>query len=274
MESQLDIHIARIAHVTLVMHLEAVLRGEIPPGQELPSPTRCELGLWLAQREEEVVQRDLHHHALVRHHDAFHRTADRVVARLQATPLSGMAEEVAQLQFLSREIVFLLTAIELEYLNEQHRSEWLAHPLKSLIRRLFEGEHLVLSGEEDILDISHARLLHLRWLNDLFMAFRHHGHHTPPDTEESCSLGVWIQNVGLTKLKHVREMAILDAVHQQFHALAIQTVKRLHRRQDALADQSYADMQTTSREILYLLSVIESKLLEHAAIRQTRHFLR
>ncbi|MEO5354022.1 MAG: CZB domain-containing protein [Magnetococcus sp. XQGC-1] len=276
MESQLDINVARIAHITLAMQLEAMIRGEISPHQHIPTLTHCDLGLWLARREAVSVQHDTYH-TLVHHHEQFHQTANHIVAHLTEAIGSAstpkVAGEMAQMQFLSREIVFLLTSMELAHLDAQQRSEWLAHPLKSLARRLFAEEEPLLSGEGDILDVSHARLLHLRWLEGMFHAFRSHHRHIVLNTEESCLLGEWIRKVGLPKWGHLGEMTALDEAHQWFHTQGENIIKYLKTRQNAQADQAYAMMQTDSREILYLLSLLESRLLDDASIRHTKHFI-
>ncbi|MEO5362214.1 MAG: CZB domain-containing protein [Magnetococcus sp. DMHC-8] len=282
MTPQLDITFARLAHVMLEAQLETALQGKGPTGPgafALPARHRCELGLWLGQHEppHALVERDAYLQ-LVMAHDQFHDKAERVIHHLTVTPPtlppSRLAEEMAQFRLLSRDMVFLLTSLELAYLNEQHRSAWLAHPLKNLLHRLFDDHPAMSSGETEILDISHARLAHVRWQENLCKSFRHRGRHFPMDAEENCVLGNWVRNVGLPGHADLAEMTMLDQAHQQFHAQADKTVQCLQRRQDRRAEQAYAEMLTASREIVYLLSIIESKLLDAASIHRTPNLIR
>ncbi len=275
----LDISMARMAHITLEMALEAMARGERTPEPDaLPDQTLCELGIWLAQSEREAPTRYDTRYSLMIAHEQFHDQAKRVVTHLAAGHAPGsphpLADEMAHMRLLSRDIVFLLTSVELEYLHEQHRNEWLAHPLKSLLHRLFDNQHLVLSGEENILDVSHARLAHLRWLQEMFKSFRNRGRHILLDSAESCPLGVWIQNVGLPKYARIAEMTLLNNAHQRFHTQADKSIKWLRKRQDIQAEQAYTEMQTASREILYGLSLIEITLLDEISLRRTQNRIR
>ncbi|MBF0400961.1 MAG: CZB domain-containing protein [Magnetococcales bacterium] len=283
MTFHLDIAVARLAHLDLEMRLESMIKARDaidPISLSLPAAELCELGVWLTQNLEQGVGQHDSRYQLVAVHERFHRKAERLMASLADSHTAFSSQrwdnDLEEIRRLSREIIFLLTSIELEYLNEQHRSDWLAHPLQGLLSRLFNDHrpHIVLSGEEDILDVSHARLVHLRWLESMFKAFRNRGRHLLLDSGESCALGLWIQQVGLPRHGDLEAMTALDLAHQRFHTQADATIRHLQKRRDLQAEESYGEVQVVSREILYLLSFIESKLLDSSSIRRTRSLVR
>lgn len=289
MGSQLDINIARIAHLDLESALERVEQGGALPwhgGHPFPSYDACDLGLWLSRQRQtrhNLEQRDVLYQ-LVPIHEQFHQVAQKLLSDVrrateQEVPKAGVLQQAwledrEQMRSLSREIVFLLTSMELTFLDEQHKKGWQAHPLKHFMHRLFEGGSLAPEGDEGILDVSHARLVHLRWAENMLKAFRNRGRKVLLESADTCALGVWIHGVGLGKYAHVREMLALDRAHEAFHARAEDTIRALKRRQDQQAEHAYAAMQSFSREITFLLSNIENTLLDEASIRRTESFIR
>lgn len=277
MGSDLDVAVARMAHLSLEMQLESMIthrntQGETPC--HIPPANLCALGLWLADNQQSP-QSDTQNQ-LFSVHERFHRKAERLVAYLAdagtTLPPQRWVSEMEEIRLLSQEIIFLLTAIELAYLDAQRRHTWMAHPLKELYHRLFDDQQIVLSGEEAVLDVGYARLEHLRWLDALFKSFRNRGRHTWLDSEEQCALGCWIQQVGLSQWADLADMAPLDRAHQQFHTQAARTIQSLQRGRALQAEEAYVAVQAATRELLYLLTRLEMQASHSPSIRSTHAF--
>lgn len=168
MGTQLNINIARIAHLSLESILESMGPGDDVhsywhEGHPFPSSDVCELGLWLKQRQAAMLVSSARYDALyklVPVHEQFHQTAQKILKQLSG-PASAVQQETLaadkeQMRTLSHEIIFLLTSAELAFLDAQwHKRAWFSHPLQSLSQRLFEEKFLPLSGDDGLLlDVS------------------------------------------------------------------------------------------------------------------------
>ncbi|MBF0284432.1 MAG: CZB domain-containing protein [Magnetococcales bacterium] len=272
-QAGLDIGIARIVHLNWELQLERMVSGGHDP-VALEDHETCELGRWIHSTGvrahgdlDELPQ-------LIEAHRRFHQAAQYIVLT-KGIPLLdakvGQALEIVR--SLSREILFLLTAIELRVLENEHQRQSLAHPLRRLIQAIFEGPFHALPGDDDILNVSQARLIHLRWAQDLTKAFRHRGRDVTLESAEKCAMGVWLRATGLTRHGQIEEVAQLDALHQAFHDKAEQTLRALRGKRDELAERHFGETRELSRKVIYLLSVIEFKLLESSAIQRSSSFL-
>ena len=282
MTSALDINIARLAHLNLESTLESMRHTEQPEisqqGLLLPSPKTCELGQWLSSRRLQSSAWDDTFYQLIPIHAQFHQTAENMTANLELPAnerlQSTLRADKIRLRSLSREIVYLLTSAELQFMNGHNKHVRVAHPLKSLLRRFMGRYYRLLAWNEDLLDVSHERLVHLQWSKKMLQAFRNRGRDSTLDSVNSCSLGNWIYTVGLQRHKEIEEITTLNHLHHAFHDRAKETIRALRRRQDNRAEQAYTAMQEHSHDIIYLLSIIESKLLSEASIHRTESFVR
>jgi hypothetical protein len=111
-----------------------------------------------------------------------------------------------------------------------------------------------------ILDITHARLLHLKWASQLSRLFRNFGKGVALQSHAECDVGVWIRTTGLRRYGHIDEIRQLDAIHVRFHDAANQTISHLQQKQFGKAQEHYEIVNTLSREIIYLLTIIEYRL--------------
>lgn len=111
-----------------------------------------------------------------------------------------------------------------------------------------------------ILDITHARLLHLKWASQLSRLFRNFGKGVILQSHEDCDVGVWIRTTGLQRYAHIDEIQQLDAVHLRFHEAASRTMSHLQQKQFGKAQKDYEAVNALSREIIYLLTIIEYRL--------------
>ncbi|CAK0765600.1 Chemoreceptor zinc-binding domain-containing protein conserved in MTBa [uncultured Gammaproteobacteria bacterium] len=111
-----------------------------------------------------------------------------------------------------------------------------------------------------MLDITHARLVHLKWASQLSRLFRNFGKDVALQTHEECAVGVWISRVGLHKYAHIEEIGQLNDCHAKFHEAASRTISCLQQKQFHQAQEAYGIVNTLSRDIVYLLTVIEYHL--------------
>ncbi|MEO5377219.1 MAG: CZB domain-containing protein [Magnetococcus sp. DMHC-6] len=275
---RLDLGMARNLHLAWEMDLEALTRGE-KSSETLPY-TRihqqwedCELGLWL--HETGVRQYEAHDaiHQLVQVHKQFHQKADALLTQVLAGHHPGAwKNKFDEVRSLSREIVFLLTAVEFGALEKQRpirRELTQLNPLQNLIKRLFEGPSRAVEQDQVCLDVSYARLMHMRWSQDLIKSFRHWGQDAHLDSAEICALGVWIHAVGFKKFSEISEIKMLDKVHKNFHEKAEKTIRELQKKHADDAQRAYNETLELSQEVIYLLSLIEYKLLNLNACTPT-----
>ncbi|MBF0152526.1 MAG: CZB domain-containing protein [Magnetococcales bacterium] len=272
MQTRLDLAIARNVHLNWELKLENLDQtgqGDIA----LQSHEDCELGLWLHTIGMEKYGSDNTIHELIRTHKRFHKSAEAVVANL-TSPQGGAKLAMADVRTMSREIILLLTHMELNAL-EKSRSVPAAthHPLRNLLRRLFDGPQFATPDDHKVLEISHARLQHLRWTLAMPEAFRHWGDDAVLEPAETCALGVWIHAVGMRRHRDVPAIALLDQMHKSFHDKATATMLALRKRNGPMADHAYRDMLDLSRETIYLLAMLEFQLLDTDSIAKTRSIL-
>jgi len=111
-----------------------------------------------------------------------------------------------------------------------------------------------------MLDITHARLIHMKWASQLSRLFRNFGKGVALQSHEECDVGAWIRAAGLRRYAHVEEIRQLDEAHIKFHDAANRTISCLQQKRFREAQEAYELVNTLSREIIYLLTVIEYRL--------------
>jgi hypothetical protein len=265
MKTRLDIDIARIAHLNWEQNLENMVRkGEV--STELQSHKECDLGVWL---HKTGIKKYKDNHAvrqLIEVHETFHAVADRLSTDIKmADPLS-LKLDLKKIRETSREIIFLLTAIELSALEMQQRNQFLANPIQNLLKRLFEGPSYAIAEDNKVLELGHARLVHLQWSRNLLEAFHDWGKNSSLESASRCPLGAWIHSVGLRRYKSIPEIHELDKMHQAFHSKAEETIRALRKKEMKKSDKSYERMLNYSSEVIYLLSVLELRLIDSSDI--------
>ncbi|MBF0621349.1 MAG: CZB domain-containing protein [Magnetococcales bacterium] len=268
MGAKLDINVARMIHLNWELDLEALIEKR-QPIENLTSYQDCDLGLWLHGDGLHTLGSFSAIRQLVMVHKRFHETVDSVA---KMTSDHDKREGLSEVRTLSREVIYLLTQAEMEYLNAHDQGIGLNQPMFKLWDRLF-GRREEKMTQQAMLDVSHARLLHLKWVQSMPQAFRNHGHGMNLDTAELCSLGVWIHAVGLKKYGQIQEINQLDETHQAFHEYTANTLTALRNKQDSAATHTFAEVHRLSREIIYLLSLVEYKLLDSSAVKRTKTIL-
>ncbi|MBF0176679.1 MAG: CZB domain-containing protein [Magnetococcales bacterium] len=273
MHMRLDLAIARNVHLNWELKLESLEQsgqGDIA----LQTHENCELGLWLHNVGVEKYGSDDTIHELIRTHKRFHKSAESVIANLKS-PHPGPKLAMAEVRNMSRDIILLLTRMELRALENNRSSEALPPPppLRRLLSRLFDGPQFATPEDYKILEISHARLQHLRWTLAMPDAFRNWGHNAILEPAETCALGVWIHAVGMRRHQDVPAIATLDEMHKAFHDKATATILALRKHNGPMADQAYREMLELSRETIYLLAMLEFQLLDTDSIARTASIL-
>lgn len=272
MSTLLDVNIARISHLRWELELESVALGADKP-LHMPKHQDCELGIWLHSRGQRQIENRTLLEGLLTWHRQFHQAAEHIMLHAPSTqsapfPKAKMDELLDQLRSSSRQIVTLLTQAELEYYGDELKAPSTSQPLAKFVARLFQGPHTAASETTGILEVGHARLVHLQWANNLPDTFRNRGRHVTLEPAELCALGVWIHGTGLKRFGQINELVLCDQAHTAFHTRAAETLRNLQKHRDGHADRAYADVLDLSKEIIYLLSVIEYRLLGDASIHR------
>ncbi|MBF0116135.1 MAG: CZB domain-containing protein [Magnetococcales bacterium] len=264
---QIDFGIARIAHVMWESELEE-LAGRRRKTVQLTSHEECELGQWL---HGEGI-RELYHltplRQLVEIHEQFHRSAHLLLSIVSTSTPDQVEQEMRQIRSLSRDIVHFITEAELDYLEHKPLDDFSAHPFRTMIHRLF---NIHIPGHEDrelhsVLDVSHARLMHLRWSRQLLKAFQNWGRDAVLEPAESCFVGIWIHEVNTRRRFDDAVIHELEDRHQRFHQRAEETIRLLRRKNFRKSEEAYQDVVRLGREVIYLLTRIEMTLLQSGEV--------
>ena len=113
-----------------------------------------------------------------------------------------------------------------------------------------------------LLDINHARIVHLEWELKLEKILIGNGENVKVAKHDECMLGAWLYTEGLKKYKHMPEMLQLEEKHARFHELAQKVVTEHARKQEQKAAEHFAEVKQLSVEIIYLLTKIEYKVIQ------------
>lgn len=263
----IDFSMARIAHVLWESELEELIQQR-RKSVHLTSHEDCELGMWL---HGEGI-RELYHlsplRQLVEIHERFHRTAlHLLLIHSSATP-ETIEREMQGIRSLSRDIVYFITEAELDFLEHQPLEDFSAHPFRAMIHRLF-NIHLPnhdAAENHGVLEVSHARLMHLRWSRQLLKAFQHWGRDAVLEPSEACFVGIWLRDVGNRDHHHASLIRELDEKHQRFHQRAEETIRLLRRKNFRKSEETYQEVVLLGREVLYLLTRIEMAFVQSGEV--------
>lgn len=112
-----------------------------------------------------------------------------------------------------------------------------------------------------LLDISHARIVHLEWETKLEDILSGRRRPVKVSTHNECMLGSWLYIEGIKKYNHIPEVMRLEQIHVTFHSLAQQVINNHAHRRDGSADELFKEVKLLSREIIYLLTKIEQHVI-------------
>ncbi|MBF0422908.1 MAG: CZB domain-containing protein [Magnetococcales bacterium] len=273
MNVRLDVNLARISHLRWELELEEAAGG-LKSNVHMPHYQDCELGIWLHSRGHRQIENRSLFTGLMEWHRQFHQAGEWIGTHAvmgQETPSSmsaAMGDNLSQLRQASRQIVTMLTQAELEHYGHHATFRVPSRSLGRLFLGIFRHSETLANEKRQILEVNHARLVHLSWANHLPETFKNRGRRISLEPAELCPLGVWIHGTGRVRFGHIQELAACDQAHQGFHGRAEEILNNLRRHRDQHADQAYAEVLKLSQEIIYLLSVIEYRLLGDAAIHR------
>ena len=263
-----DINKARLVHLDWVLKIENLL-GSSETGSvfNLPSHQDCELGLWLhgEGRVKYCQYPDTRNLAI--EHRRFHQAVDHMLQAIREGDRNKTRDLLNSARHVSKDIVYLLTMLELRTVEQNYHRQLDGGGLAFLDRWLSSDANWLeppkVREANPAVDLTYARLAHLRWSSRLDRQFRNFGSGVALQAHDKCDFGSWIQGPGKHKYADLPEIMLLDTVHKSFHEAASRIIRDLQYRQFQKADEAYADVQNLSREISWLLTVLEYRLNPH-----------
>ena len=119
-----------------------------------------------------------------------------------------------------------------------------------------------------MLDIMIARLTHIKWCDQLERALQKKDLILNVKSFNECDLGKWLYSGAIKEYSDIQEIELLERYHKDFHLAAEKVVAwhnspRLSPRQDAQAQIDFEEAQRKSKEIIYLLTMLEYKILRN-----------
>ncbi|ABK43606.1 hypothetical protein Mmc1_1088 [Magnetococcus marinus MC-1] len=265
-QNKLDFHQARVIHITWESHLDRPFESMIGSVPDWPKSQQCELGHWLNRVSAKKLQDFPVLSRIQKHHHLFHTAVDACYLAAQRGERDEFEKEKKQLRVESREILYLLTLLELEYRQQQVEAKTQRSAFQGLMQIFSPPSHDRLHKELH-LNVSDARLFHVLWIQDE-MENAFHGHARQADLAQldHCDLGVWIHDIGLKMHADLPEIQLLNESHKSFHDYSRAVIGALRHGRSESADNAYAKLQVLSREIIYLLTRIEMHLGHSASI--------
>ncbi|GAB6054489.1 hypothetical protein JCM17960_33090 [Magnetospira thiophila] len=112
------------------------------------------------------------------------------------------------------------------------------------------------------LDVNIARLIHLKWEDQLEDLVAGKGGPVQLQSHEDCDVGVWIYGSGLQKYAHTRDVWILKDVHKSFHKAADAVARAVADEDHELAELHLAQVRNLSKEIIFHLTSMELSVIE------------
>ncbi|MEI6705432.1 MAG: CZB domain-containing protein [Deltaproteobacteria bacterium] len=118
-----------------------------------------------------------------------------------------------------------------------------------------------------MIDITVARITHVEWVHQLEMILREGSTTVTLPSYRDCELGAWLYSEGLHTYKEIPEIIQLETSHKVFHIAADNVVawhngSKYDSKKIAQAETDFRDAQRTSKEIIYILTMLEFKILQ------------
>ncbi|WP_041042921.1 CZB domain-containing protein [Paramagnetospirillum magnetotacticum] len=269
--TELDVNAARLAHLRWEAALEATVNGE-GTQEPLMGHEDCDLGTWIYGTGLSRYGKLGAVWQLKTVHKRFHHLAEETLSACAAGKAERAVEKLAAVRKLSGEILFLLTSLELDVI-EAAISRAQPNDIPSRLTRALFPKPLPLNiisiqalGEADsgrhTLNVTGARLVHLKWIRDLQSAFRGHGKAMRAQPSDECSLGIWIHGTAMRELGATEALKSLDAVHKRFHREVDLVISSLNHGKLRTADEAYEEALVLSGEIITLLTRLQVELAD------------
>jgi hypothetical protein len=112
-----------------------------------------------------------------------------------------------------------------------------------------------------MIDISNARLSHLKWLLQLEQLLRQE---SAPNlqTHQACDLGIWLRKDGIRRYGQYPEISFLEKRHQHFHETADLLVTLFQARNYVEAEVALDELKRDSQDLIFMLTMIEYRMME------------
>ncbi|MBF0316827.1 MAG: CZB domain-containing protein [Nitrospirae bacterium] len=117
-----------------------------------------------------------------------------------------------------------------------------------------------------MIDITIARMTHVEWEYQLELALQKRNLVINMRPYNECELGVWLYSKALKMYQEIPDIELLEREHKLFHIAAEKVVKwhnapKISPRYDAQAQIDFEEVRQKSKEIIYLLTMLEFKML-------------
>ena len=262
-----DVSLARLAHLDWLVRVEKALAGgPVNAPGALQYYRDCDLGLWLHGEARRRYRDCADIKRLTVEHRRFHHAVEHAVISLHDGRQDETHQYLVSAQHISKDVIYLLTLIELRNLERENKPSLIGGLFSSVNSLLGSRPHWLTppsnKNSSTSLDITYARLAHLHWATELDRRFRNYGKGVALQSHSACEFGAWINQVGRRKYGHLPEIELLDTAHREFHEASSRIIRCLQDRHAQRADEAYADVQNLSRDIAYLLTLIEFRLGE------------
>jgi len=279
LDISLDVNVARLAHVGWELELERLAFGG-PVSKAPHIHADCDFGRWIYTRGLRKYGDFQDTWQLKDVHNSFHDIADDIIQMKLEGHDAEARDLVAKMRTYSREIVYLLTSLELAVMHKKYPTSTVVKTLR-VLGQFFGGDvepqpfpmYFVqrklpwfafrrkrLAKYTSMLDINAARMNHVMWVKNLEMAFsRFNRKKLLPDGDQ-CSLGVWIHTIGRDDFLGDEEFEDLNKIHMEFHNRSQYTLDALHRNDLRGADRSFQKVIQASADIVYHLTHLELKM--------------
>ncbi|MBF0588394.1 MAG: CZB domain-containing protein [Magnetococcales bacterium] len=116
-----------------------------------------------------------------------------------------------------------------------------------------------------MIDLSVARLVHIKWVIELEEALKK-GRIPTLTTHSKCELGRWIYEHGLDRYKEYPEIRQLELKHHRFHDMTAEAVRYYKNHDEVKAFLVMEEIHKLSRDLVYLLTVVEYKILHRSTV--------
>ncbi len=118
-----------------------------------------------------------------------------------------------------------------------------------------------------MIDITVARITHVEWVHQLEMVLRAGSTTVSLPSYHDCELGVWLYGEGLRTYREIPEITQLEKSHKIFHIAADSVVEwhngpKFNSQKAAQAESDFREALKTSKDILYILTMLEFKILQ------------
>lgn len=276
-----DISKARLVHVGWELGLERLLSG-YKALQDPKIHAECGLGRWIRERGQAKYESYGELDTLLNVHEKFHSLADEIISRKEQGHTDIPSEIVMKMHKCSREVVYLLTRLELSVRMDKKDFTPLTHAfrgLKVLLGGNLGGDPFRMAPRPrmmdwlsfDVLrrrslaaaiDINAARLNHMLWARDLELVLGSLGgvarQRQVPDADE-CYLGSWLNGAAREDIEDDSLLKILSATHKEFHTQVIKAISSLRHDDDAAVHDSINEINGLSRDLVLAMTHAEFK---------------